>query len=261
MSLLTTPLHALHCELGAKMVPFAGYDMPVQYPSGIIKEHLHTRTAAGLFDVSHMGEIRVRGPKAEDALRAIRNMLSSQAMVLRDDRHVSVSAEELVPGDIVLLQSGDKVPADLRLFRAKGLQIQEAVLTGESVAVEKGTDPVTEDAALGDRLCMAYSGTLVTHGQASGIVVATGAATEIGRISSMLRQVQVLTTPLLRQIAVFARWLTLAIGLIASSTFAYGVLVQNYAVGEMFLAAVGLAVTRAAGCRYILPVTVLRLSP
>jgi len=106
--------------------------------------------------------------KAEDALRAIRQMLSAKSLVLRDGQRISIPAEELVPGDVVLLQSGDKVPADLRLFRLKGLQIQEAALTGESVAVEKAIEAVAAEAALGDRLCMAYSGTLVTYGQGPG---------------------------------------------------------------------------------------------
>jgi magnesium-transporting ATPase (P-type) len=184
----------------------------------------------------------VQEGKAEDALRAIRDMLSSQAMVLRNGRHVTLPAEQLVPGDVVLLQSGDKVPADLRLFRVKGLQIQEAVLTGESVAVEKGTDAVTEDAALGDRLGMAYSGTLVTHGQASGVVVATGAATEIGRISGLVAQVQTLITPLLRQMAVFSRWLTGAVMVLALAMFAFGVGLRGFSAGEMFMTVVGLAV-------------------
>ena len=118
-------------------------------------------------------------------------------------------------------RTGDLVPADLRLLKVHGLQIQEAILTGESVAVEKRTDPVAADAALGDRTCMAFSGTTVTSGQGMGVVVATGARTEIGRISGMLRQVQVLTTPLLRQMATFAKWLTIAIGVIAATTFTY----------------------------------------
>ncbi|MDX1696838.1 MAG: HAD-IC family P-type ATPase, partial [Thiohalobacterales bacterium] len=180
--------------------------------------------------------------KAEKALDAIRNMLSHQAMVRRDGRFVSLPAEELVPGDVVALQSGDKVPADLRLFKTRDLRIDEAMLTGESVPVEKSIQPVAAESGIGDRRCIAYSGTLVTYGQGQGLVVATGDSTEIGRISGMLRQVQVLTTPLLRQMAVFARWLTIAIGLIAAATFAYGVLVADYSVDEMFLAAVGLAV-------------------
>ncbi len=184
----------------------------------------------------------VQEGKAEDALRAIRNMLSSQAMVLRDGRHVTVPAEQLVPGDVVLLQSGDKVPADLRLFRVKGLQIQEAVLTGESVAVAKDTDAVTQDAALGDRSGMAYSGTLVSHGHASGVVVATGADTEIGRISGLVARVQTLTTPLLRQMAVFSRWLTGAVLVIAAAMFAFGVSLRDFSASEMFMTVVGLAV-------------------
>jgi len=148
----------------------------------------------------------------------------------------------LVPGDIVLLQSGDKVPADLRLFHGKGLQIQESVLTGESMAVEKITDPVARESVIGDRYCMAYSGTLVTHGQGSGVVVATGAQTEIGRISTLVSEVESVTTPLLRQMAQFGRWLTVAILGIAIITFAFGVLFRDYAVTEMFLAAVSLAV-------------------
>ena len=184
----------------------------------------------------------VQEGKAENALRAIRRMLSPNAMVLRDGRQTTIRAEDLVPGDIVLLQPGDKVPADLRLFRVKGLQIQESVLTGESMAVEKITDPVARESVIGDRRCMAYSGTLVTHGQGTGVVVATGTRTEIGRISTLVSEVESVTTPLLRQMAQFGRWLTLAILGIAVATFAFGSLVRDYAVAEMFLAAVSLAV-------------------
>lgn len=180
--------------------------------------------------------------KAENALRAIRQMLSPHAMVMRDGRQLTIDASDLVPGDIVILQSGDKVAADLRLFSLKGLQIQESALTGESVAVEKQFDPVAQDSVLGDRYCMAYSGTLVTHGQGMGIVVATADKTEIGHISKLVSEVEPDTTPLLRQIAQFGRWLTLAIGVLAVITFTFGVLVRDYAVADMFLAAVSLAV-------------------
>lgn len=180
--------------------------------------------------------------KAEKALDAIRNMLSQQATVKRDGKFVIIPAEQLVPGDIVLIQSGDKVPADLRLFKVRELRIEEAMLTGESVPVEKSIQPVSENSSIGDRKCLAYSGTLVTYGQAQGMVVATGDDTEIGRISGMLRQVETLTTPLLRQMATFAKWLTAAIGIIAATTFAYGYLLQSYSASDMFLAAVGLAV-------------------
>lgn len=180
--------------------------------------------------------------KAEKALEAIRNLLSQQAMVKRDGGFVTLTADQLVPGDIVLLQSGDKVPADLRLFKSRELRIEEAMLTGESVPVEKTVQPVDEHVSIGDRKCLAFSGTLVTYGRGEGVVVATGDRTEIGRINALLREVQPLTTPLLRQMATFAKWLTVAIGIIAAATFAFGVVVQAYPLGEMFLAAVGLAV-------------------
>ncbi len=180
--------------------------------------------------------------KAERALEAIRKMLSLYASVTRGGKRIQIPAEDLVPGDIVYLQSGDKVPADLRLLRIKTLQIQEAVLTGESLAVEKNVMEVAEPADLGDRTSMAYSGTLVTYGQATGVVVATGEHTEIGRISSMLAEIQTLTTPLLRQMAVFGRWLMLAIIVIAAVTFGFGVLVHGNSAAEMFIGAVGLVV-------------------
>ena len=180
--------------------------------------------------------------KAEKALDAIRNMLSSNALVMRDGKRVTVPAEDLVPGDIVFLQSGDKVPADLRLFSVRDLRIEEAALTGESVPVEKNIDAVDEAAVVGDRLGMAYSGTLVTYGQGSGIVVATGDATEIGRISTMLAEVQPLTTRLLVRIAEFGRWLTVAIISLSVATFAFGFFVRGFSAGEMFLAGIGLAV-------------------
>ena len=184
----------------------------------------------------------VQEGKAENALKAIRQMLSPSAMVLRNGKQISIPAKELVPGDVVLLQSGDKVPADLRLFRVKGLQIQESVLTGESTAVEKVTDPVAMEAMIGDRRCLAYSGTLVTHGQGAGVVIATGSETEIGHISTLVADVESLTTPLLRQMAQFGRWLTLAILAIATITFVFGSFVRDYVAAEMFLAAVSLAV-------------------
>lgn len=180
--------------------------------------------------------------KAEKALDAIRRLLSQKASVLRDGRRRDIPAEELVPGDIVLLRSGDKVPADLRLLQVRNLRIEEAALTGESVPVEKAVAPVAPSAELADRTCIAYSSTLVTYGQGSGVVVATGGQTEIGRISAMLTEVQTLTTPLLCQIDRFGRWLSLAIVLIAAATFAMGVTVYQYGYDAMFLAAVGLAV-------------------
>jgi len=180
--------------------------------------------------------------KAEDALRAIRRMLSPQAMALRNGRRTTVNAQDLVPGDVVVLQSGDRVPADVRLFRVKGLHIQESALTGESIPVSKATAPLDAHTVLADRRCMAHSGTLVTTGQGEGVVIATGAATQIGHISTLVAGVEQLTTPLLSQMEHFGRWLTVGIFAIAAFTFGFGVWLQSYSATQMFLAAVGLAV-------------------
>ena len=184
----------------------------------------------------------VQEGRAERALDAIRGMLSPHAQVMRGGQRLELPAESLVTGDIVFLASGDKVPADLRLIDSKNLQIDESVLSGESVPVEKRVATASPDAELGDRHCMGYSGTLVTYGQGTGVVVATGAATELGRISTMLEQVSALSTPLLRKLAQFSRWLTLAILLVSAMVMLFGVLLRGYSANDMFLAAVGLAV-------------------
>ncbi|ADH84800.1 cation-transporting P-type ATPase [Desulfurivibrio alkaliphilus] len=185
----------------------------------------------------------VQEGKAEKALDAIRDMLSPMAVVVRHGQRREVPAGELVPGDIVHLQAGDRVPADLRLLEVKNLRIEEAALTGESVPVDKAVEPVATDAALGDRSCMAFSGTLVAFGRGVGVVVATGAHTEIGQISRMLGEVHSLQTPLVRQMEQFGRWLALVIITISAATFAFGYWVQSYPLDEMFLAAVSLAVS------------------
>ncbi|MDA7087235.1 HAD-IC family P-type ATPase [Pseudomonas sp. SA3-5] len=180
--------------------------------------------------------------KAEHALDAIRDMLSLHAMVLRDGERRKIPAEHLVPGDIVALVSGDKVPADLRLLKVKNFLVEEAALTGESLPVEKSIARSAADAVLGDRRCMAYSGTLVSSGQALGLVVATGPATELGRIGSLLQQVQPLTTPLLRQIDGFSRWLSVALLILALVTFALGTLWHGQDPAQTFMMVVALTV-------------------
>jgi magnesium-transporting ATPase (P-type) len=180
--------------------------------------------------------------KAEKAMDAVRKMLALKASVLRDGERRTVDGDRLVPGDIVVLEAGDKIPADVRLLEAKGLQVQEAILTGESVPVEKNTQPVAAGAALGDRVCMAYSGTLVTSGLGRGVVVATAAGTEIGRISGMLAMVEALTTPLVEQMNGFAKWLTVLILLVAGVLLVFGYFVEHLAFGDVFMAVVGLSV-------------------
>ena len=180
--------------------------------------------------------------KAEQALESIRNMLSPQAKVLRDGRRETLPAEQLVPGDIVLVESGDRVPADLRLLEARRFRSEEASLTGESTPVDKDTAAVEAQADLGDRTGMAYASTIVVQGRATGLVVETASRTEIGRISEMLRAVEQLKTPLLRQIDRAGRVLAIFILVIAALTAAFGVLVHGQPLSEMFMAAVGLAV-------------------
>jgi magnesium-transporting ATPase (P-type) len=184
----------------------------------------------------------VQEGKAEQALAAIRNMVAPHATVLRDGRRVTIDAEAVVPGDIVLLEPGDRVPADLRLVHTTGLRIEEAPLTGESVPADKSTAHAPPDAPLGDRHGMAYSGCFVAAGQGRGVVVATGQGTELGRISTLLGSVQRLQTPLLRQMDRFAHRLTFVILAICALAFAFAVLLRGYGAAEAFMAMVSLAV-------------------
>jgi calcium-translocating P-type ATPase len=184
----------------------------------------------------------VQEGRAEKALAAIRAMIDPRASVMREGRRLTVAADEVVPGDIVLIEAGDRVPADLRLIRASSLKIQEAILTGESMAVEKSVEPGPEDAPLGDRHAMAYSGTFVAAGQGVGVAVATSAKTELGRISTMVGAVETLETPLTRQMQRFARQLTIVILGVAALAFLFAVQFRGYALDDAMMLVVGLAV-------------------
>ncbi len=180
--------------------------------------------------------------RAEQAMAAIRDMLSPRATTLRDGSRVTLDAEDLVPGDIVLVTAGDLVPADLRLLEARGLKAEEAILTGESVPVDKGVAPVDSEAPLGDQSPMLFSGTLVAAGTGRGVVTETGSRTQIGRISGMLSTVEVLTTPLVTQMDRFARWLTVFILIVALAILGYGYFIGHMGFAELFMAVVGLSV-------------------
>jgi len=181
--------------------------------------------------------------RAEKSLDSIRNMLSPEARTLRNGQTAMIAAEKLVPGDIVFLESGDKIPADLRLIEVKNLRTEEAALTGESVPSDKSTEPVSAAATVGDRVGMAYSGTLVVSGRATGLVVATGGDTELGRINQMLAGVSPLETPLLLQIKKFGYAITVIILIISALTFVYGKFIRHIPFVEMFQAVTGIAVS------------------
>ncbi|MFY9918121.1 MAG: HAD-IC family P-type ATPase, partial [Mycobacterium sp.] len=165
----------------------------------------------------------------------------TQAKVIREGHEHTVPSEELVPGDLVMLEAGDKVPADLRLVRETELRINESALTGESAPVHKDEVVLAESTSVADRRNMAYSGTLVTAGQGAGLVVATGAETELGEIHRLVGAAEVLTTPLTAKLAWFSKILTIAILGLAAVTFGVGLLRRQDAV-ETFTAAIALAV-------------------
>lgn len=200
--------------------------------------------AAVIFGVVLINAVigHVQEGKAERALDAVRDMLAAHATVWRDGTRHQVDADQLVPGDIVLLESGDKVPADLRLLQARNLRVVEAALTGESVPTEKSTDTVAPDACLADRVSTCHSGTLVSSGHGRGVVVATGAQTEIGRIGGLVGEVETLATPLTRRLDQFARQVTAFILAVSVLTMLYGHFVAHMPLLDLFLAVVGLAV-------------------
>lgn len=199
--------------------------------------------AGVIFGVTLMNAIVgfIQEGKAESALAALARSVASEVTVLRQGGKQRLDSHALVPGDVVLLAAGDKVPADLRLFRAKELRAMEAALTGESTACDKHCHALPIDTLLADRGNMAYAGTMIVGGQGAGITIATGDATETGRISRLLSQTPDLSTPLTRKLAVFSNWLLIAISALAALTFAIGLL-RGESAFDMFMAAVALAV-------------------
>lgn len=184
----------------------------------------------------------VQEGRAANALASLATMVSLDAQVRRDGTWGVIDATGLVVGDVVRLRSGDRVPADLRLFAESNLQVDEAALTGESVPAPKSIEPVGADAGVGDRSCLVFSGTIVTAGNAEGVVVATGAGTEIGRISSLVAEQEVLDTPLTRQLAHLGKQLSILIGAMAVVMLLIGRLVHDFARDDLISAAIGFAV-------------------
>jgi len=183
----------------------------------------------------------VQESKAEEAIESLRKAAVTKAVVVRDGERLHVNSEELVPGDVVLLESGDKVPADLLLAQARELRVDESALTGESIAVLKVVGAVEPDTVLADRVNMAYSGSLVVSGRGQGLVIATGDATETGKISRLISEAANLQTPLTVKIGKFSQLLLWSILALSALGFVVGVL-RNEPVIDMFMAAVALAV-------------------
>ena len=179
--------------------------------------------------------------KAEKAIASLSRMVTTQASVRRDGGKQRVPSEQLVPGDVVLLEAGDRVPADVRLTQLRNLQVDESALTGESMPVQKTPDPLAADTVLADRRNLAYTGALVTSGQGEGVVWATGDATETGHIARLISEAVDLSTPLTRKITQFSRLLVWAILALAAATFLIGA-ARGESLVEMFMAAVALAV-------------------
>ncbi|MGK2901554.1 MAG: cation-transporting P-type ATPase [Mycobacterium sp.] len=183
----------------------------------------------------------IQESKAEAALESLRSMVQTQAKVVRDGHEHTMPSDGLVPGDLVLLQAGDKVPADVRVVRETELRVNESALTGESAPVHKDEVVLPPVTPVADRRNMAYSGTLVTAGNGAGVVVATGAETELGEIHRLVGAADVLATPLTAKLAWFSKVLTIAILGLAAVTFGVGLLRGQDAV-ETFTAAIALAV-------------------
>ena len=184
----------------------------------------------------------IQESKAEEAIEALQKMASPVATVLRDGEHLHVKGEEIVVGDIVVLEAGDVVPADMRLLEVNTIKIEEAALTGESVPVEKDlVIPEGEDVGIGDRSNMAFASTNVTYGRALGVVTATGMDTEVGKIAHMLANTEESKTPLQENQDALGKWLTIMILVIAVIIFGIG-LIRGYEWTHMLLTAIAIAV-------------------
>ncbi len=201
----------------------------------------------------------VQEGQAESALEGIREMLSAEANVRRDGEWTEIPAEEVVPGDLVRLSSGDRVPADARVLEATNLAVEEAALTGESVPSDKAPDEVEGDADLGDRSSMVYSGTMVTSGRGLALVTGTGEHTEIGKINTMVSKVETLATPLTRAMTKFGRTLSFIILGASAALFAFAWLVHDMPFDELFRAVVAFAVSMIPeGLPAIMTITLAR---
>ena len=184
----------------------------------------------------------IQESNAEKSLQSIRNMLSSEAVVVRQGNHETIPTTSLVPGDIVVIRAGDRIPADLRVIEAHNLRVEEAILTGESTVVEKNTEALSGELPLGDRYNLLFSGTTVSSGGGKGVVVATGGETELGHINQMMSDIEKHRTPLLVQMDKLGKAIFIIILVMMAALFVFSVLFRDMPVSELMLSLISLAV-------------------
>jgi magnesium-transporting ATPase (P-type) len=184
----------------------------------------------------------IQESNAEKSLQGIRNMLSSDAVALRDGQHETIPTRELVPGDIVILRAGDRIPADLRVLEAHNLRVEEAILTGESTVVDKHAATLSGDLALGDRTNLLFSGTTIAAGAGMGVVTSTGADTELGHINQMMAGIEKHRTPLLVQMDKLGKAIFALIVAMMAGLFVFSLVLRDMPLGELLLSLISLAV-------------------
>ncbi|RXW26682.1 cation-transporting P-type ATPase [Enterobacter ludwigii] len=184
----------------------------------------------------------IQESNAEKSLQSIRNMLSSEAVVVRQGNHETIPTTTLVPGDIVVIRAGDRIPADLRVIEAHNLRVEEAILTGESTVVEKNSDVLSGELPLGDRYNLLYSGTTVSSGGGKGVVVATGGETELGHINQMMSDIEKHRTPLMVQMDKLGKTIFITILVMMVALFVFSLLFRDMPVSELVLSLISLAV-------------------
>ncbi len=184
----------------------------------------------------------IQESNAEKSLKGIRNMLSSDARVQRSGKHETIPTRDLVPGDIVILRAGDRVPADMRLIESHNLRVEEAILTGESTVVDKTTDALEGELPLGDRTNMLFSGTTISAGGGVGVVTATGQETELGHINQMMAGIEKHRTPLLVQMDKLGKAIFVIILAMMAALFVFSLALRDIPLGELLLSLISLAV-------------------
>ena len=184
----------------------------------------------------------IQESNAEKSLQSIRNMLSSEAVVIRQGNHETIPTTALVPGDIVVIRAGDRIPADLRVTEAHNLRVEEAILTGESTVVEKSSDALHGELPLGDRYNLLYSGTTVSSGGGKGLVVATGGETELGHINQMMSDIEKHRTPLMVQMDKLGKTIFITILVMMLALFVFSLIFRDMPVSELVLSLISLAV-------------------